>query len=103
MMNLEKKLSEQGREQTTNSTHMMASTAGCVSALTTAPPLLPIKSIKTINSVACEQEFARLSGEVRREPHAKGDAIVKGEERKRLRCSLARFLAACFAYHNWSY
>ena len=52
MMNLEKKLSEQGREQTTNSTHIMASTAGYVSALTTAPLLLPIKSIKTINSVA---------------------------------------------------
>ena len=87
MMNLEKKLSEQGREQTTNSTHIMASTAGCVSALTTAPPLLPIKSIKTINSVACDQAFGRLSGEVTREPHAKGDAIVKGEERKRLRRS----------------
>ena len=103
MMNLEKKLSEQGREQTTNSTHIMASTAGFVIALTTAPPLLPNKGIKTINSVACEQAFGGLSGEVTREPHAKGDAIVKGEERKRLRCSLACFLAACFAYHNWSY
>ena len=103
MMNLEKKLSEQGREQTTNSTRIKASTAGCMSALITAPPLLPIKGIKPINSVACEQAFGGLSGEVTREPHAKGDAIVKGEERKRLRCSLARFLAACFAYHNWSY
>ena len=103
MMNLEKKLSEQGREQRTNSTHIMASTAGYVIALTTAPPLLPIKGIKTINSIACKQTFGGLSGEVTREPHAKGDAIVKGEERKRLRCWLARFLSACFAYHNWSY
>ena len=103
MMNMEKKLSEQGREQTTNSTHIMASTTGCVSALTTAPPLFPIKSNKTINSVACEQAFGGLSGEFTREPHAKGDAIVKGEERKRLRYSLARFLSACFAYHNWRY
>ena len=77
-----------------------------MSALITAPPLLPIKGIKPINSVACEQAFGGLSREVTREPHAKGrepHAIVKGEERKRLRCSLARFLAACFAYHNWSY
>ena len=68
MMNLEKKLSEQGREQTTNSTHIMASTAGCVSALTTAPLLLPIKSIKTINSVACEknlEDCREKSGESR--------------------------------------
>ena len=84
-------------KKTTNSTHMMASTAGCMSALTTAPPLLPIKTITTINSVACEQAFGGLSGEVTREPHAKGDAIVKGEERKRLRCWLARFLAACLS------
>ena len=103
MMNLEKKLSERGGEQTTNSTHIMASTAGCVSALTTAPPLRPIKSIKTINSVACEQAFGGLPGEVTREPHVKGDAIVKGEERKWLRWSLARFLAVGFAYYNWSY
>ena len=75
----------------------MASTVGCVSALTTAPPLFPIKSFKTINSVACEQAFGGLSGEVTREPHAKGDAIVKGEKRKRLRCWLTRFLAACLS------
>ena len=60
-------------------------------------PPLPIKSIKTINSIACKQTFGGLSGEVTREPHAKGDAIVKGEERKRLRCWLARFLAACLS------
>ena len=77
-MNPEKHLSEQGREQTTNSTRIMAldlltsravererarndfekvymaSTLGCVSALTTAPPLLSIKSIETVNNVACE-------------------------------------------------
>ena len=46
----EKNLSEQRREPTTNSTHIMASTPGFepgphwweASALTTAPPLLPL-------------------------------------------------------------
>ena len=88
MMNLEKKLSEQGREQATNSTHIMASTAGCVSALTTAPPLLPIN----LGDGREKSRESRTRKETRLWRVRKESGFAA-----RLRVS------SRLAYHNWSY